>query len=234
VVSFQLFKINEKFNLKRLQDEDIIKTAKVSKDDPQTLRVLLDSLKKSYRNLSFKPLKYDFSMKMSMDEYVQFQDNQTLWVKREKDIIKHNQFLLVGKAEKKIEKLLMIYLRDIADLTPVVFQRKQLWNMWKNLKKLKKENVKLHRVILKRTYIDADKINEINIHANDVGELVVIENIVRQAEQVFAITVKVLGYYKENKWVTVRIDKNGSVLVYGKHDANIISEFLDLFVQSIK
>ena len=136
MVSFQLFKINEKFNLKRLQDEDIIKTAKVSKDDPQTLRVLLDSLKKSYRNLNFKPLKYDFAMKMSMDEYVQFQDNQTLWVKREKDIIKHNQFLLVGKAEKKIEKLLMIYLRDIADLTPVVFQRKQLWNMWKNLKKL--------------------------------------------------------------------------------------------------
>jgi len=233
MVSYQLFKINEKFNLKRLQEVDILKTAKVSKDDPQTLKTQLESLKKSYRNLNFKPLKYDYAIKMSMDEHIQFQDNQTLWIKREKDIIKHNQILLVGKADKKIERLLMIYLRDIADLTPIVFQKNYLWTMWKNIKKIKKNDVKLHRVILKRTFIEADKINEINIHANDVGELGVIEDIVKQAEQVFAITIKVLGYYKENKWVTFRIDKNGSILIYGKHDTRIISEFLDLFVQTL-
>ncbi len=234
MASYQLFKINENFNLKKLQEEDIIKTAKVNKDDPQTMKTLLDSLKKSYRNLYFEPLKYDFAIKMSMDEHLQFQDKQTLWIKREKNIIKHNQLLLVGKADRKIEKLIMIYLRDLADLSPIVFQKKQLWVLWKNIKKLKNADVKLHRVILKKTFLEADKINEINIHANDLGELGVLEDIIKQTEQVFAITVKIIGYYKESKWVTIRIDKNGSILIYGKHDINIISEFLDLFARSIR
>ena len=40
MASYQLFKINENFNLKRLQEDDIIKTAKVNKDEPQTMKTL--------------------------------------------------------------------------------------------------------------------------------------------------------------------------------------------------
>lgn len=231
--SFQLFEINEEYSLKNLEKTDILETVKIKKNDPKTLESFLNSAKESYRNLRIQPTQKEYAVKIIMDEHTQFQDKQTLWINREKLIIKHKRFLLIGKAERKIEKILMIYLRDPADLKPVIFSDKYLWNIWKNMKKIQNENIKLHRVILKNTFIDADRIKELNIHANDINELSSVENIVKEAERIIVITVKVLGYYPKNKWLTIRIDRNGSFLVYGKHDIEIISKFMNLFTQSV-
>lgn len=235
IPSFQLLEINEKYALNNLKDEDVLSKAKVNKDDPQTLKLFVESAKKSYRNLSFEPIQQKSVIKMKVEEYKKFQDKQTLWINHEKLILKYNQLLLVGKAEKKIEHLLQVYLRDIADSKSIIFNEKQLWQVWKKLLSIKNSGLtlKIHRLILKRTYIEADKINELNIHANDVNELGIITELIKQSEQVKAITIKIKGFYQENKWITIRIDKNGSILIYGKHKPNIILKFLQLLSQAI-
>lgn len=233
--SFQLFEINENFSLEKMQNEDILNKAKTNEDDPQTLKTFLESAKKHYKNLSFEKINQRSAIKMIVDEYMQFQDDQSLWITREKMIIKYNQLLLIGKAEKKIERLLQIYLRDSASSKLLFFTEKQLWQIWKKMRVLansKNLEIKLHRLILKRTYIDSDKINELNVHANDVSELGIIEDIVRLSDQVKAITIKIKGFYEKNKWFTIRIDKNGSLLIYGNHDSDKIIEFLKLLVES--
>ena len=87
---------------------------------------------------------------------------------------------------------------------------------------------KLHRLIIKRTFIDADKITELNINAPDVGDLGITSELIKQAERIQAITVKIKGFYENNKWVTFKLDKNGSILFYGKHNFDILLEILNL------
>jgi hypothetical protein len=234
--SYQLFEIDENFKITNLQNEDVLNEIKANKDDPQTLKTFINSAKKSYRNLNFKPLKQDSAIQMVVEEYTQFQDKQTLWINREKMIIKQNTLLLIGKTDRKIERIIQIYLRDSANVRPVIFKDKYLWQIWKNLKSYAMNyslDIKLHRLILKKTYINADKIKEMNIHANDVNELGLISDLLKQTEQVKTITVKIRGFYNLKKWITVRIDKNGSILIYGKHDLEEIIEFLKIIVQSL-
>ncbi len=234
--SYQLFEIDEKYKIANLQNEDILNEVEANKDDPQTLKTFIKSVKKSYRNLNFTPLKQDSAIKMAVEEYNQFQDKQTLWINREKMIIKQNNLLLIGKTDKKIERLFQVYLRDSANLRPVIFKDKYLWQIWKNMKSFAMNSnldIKLHRLILKKTFIEADKIEEMNIHSNDVNELGLTSELIKQTEKVKTITIKIQGLYNHKKWITVRIDKNGSILIYGRHELDEIFEFLKIFVQSL-
>lgn len=234
IPSFQLFEIQENYSLGKLKEEDVLRQVKANKDDSQSLKTFIESSKNMYKNLSFEPITQKSVIKMIVDEYTQFQDKQTLWINRERMIIKHNNLLMIGKSERKIERLLQIYLRDSADAKPVIFKDKQLWQIWKSMKLVSNNlEMNLHRLILKKTYIEADKINELNIHAKDVDDLGFVGDLVKLAEQVRAITVRIKGFYSENKWTTIRLDKNGSILIYGKHNSDIIIEFLKLFVKSL-
>ncbi|HEC38171.1 hypothetical protein LCGC14_1022020 [marine sediment metagenome] len=233
--SFQIYEIKKDFKIEDLKDKDVLNQIDVRDEDPQTLKKFIVSGKKNYRDLSFSPLNNIDAAIMKFDEKINFQDKQSLWVNFEKLIIKQGHLLLIGKTEKKIEKLIQIYLRDIASSKPVIFKDKQLWQIWRKLNSNSTDNLefKLHRVILKNTFIDADKISELNIHANNVGSLGIIGDLIKQSERINAMTIKIKGFYSGNRWTTVRIDKSGSMLIYGKHESNIIIEFLDLLIQSI-
>ena len=233
--SYQLFEIKKEFNIEVLQKEDILNQINANQNDPQTLKLFVESAKKAHRNLSFNLTKKNI-LKMNFDEYRQFQDKQTLWINLEKLILKHQNLLLVGKTDKKMEKVIQLFLRDLADTKPLFFKDKQLWQIWKGMStKAAIDNLemKLHRLIIKNTFIEADKIKELNLHSNDISNLGIVGDIVKQSERIKAITIKIKGFYSDNKWTTVRIDKNGSVLLYGKHEPDIIVKFLDLFIQSI-
>lgn len=236
IPSFQLFEINQNYSLDKIKNEDILHKVKTRDDDSQILKKFLESSKKHYKNFSFNETDHKNTFKIKVDEYRQFNDKQSLWITLEKLIIKYNQLLLIGKAEKKIERLLQIYLRDSADSKPVYFTDKQLWKIWKKLNNVIASNnleIKLHRLILKKSYFESDKIDELNIHAEDVSQIGVIEDFIRKSEQIKAITLKIRGFYDENKWFTIRIDKNGSLLIYGNHPPEIIEKFLKLFIKSL-
>lgn len=234
--SFQLFEVKEQFNIQQLEQEDLLTKVKARNDDSQNLKNFIENSKKKHRNLTFSKDKKGNIIKMNFDEYRQFQDKQTIWINLEKLIIKHNQLLLIGKTGGKIERLVQLYLRDIADSKPIVFNDKQLWQIWKKIvSKAVQEDLetKLHRLIMKNTFIEADKFNELNLHSNDLSNLGIITELVKQAERINAITIKIRGFYADKKWMTIRIDKNGSLLIYGKHNTNIIVKFLELFIQSL-
>ena len=162
--SFQLYEVKEVFKIKDLKDKDVLNQLSVRKEDPQSLKKFIDSGKKSHRNLSFSPLNDSDAAIMRFDEKLNFQDKQHLWVNFEKLIIKHERLLLIGKTDKKIEKLIQVYLRDSANSKPVFFNDKQLWQIWGKFNSKSSNNLefKLHRIILKNTFIDADKISELN------------------------------------------------------------------------
>ena len=135
-----------------------------------------------------------------------------------------------------MEKVVQLFLRDLADTRPLFFKDKQLWQFWKKIyANVATDNLEmiLHRLIIKNTYIEADKIKELNIHSNDISSLGVINEMVRQSERIKAITIKIRGFYSENKWTTVRIDKNGSILIYGRHEPGVVMKLLKLFIQAL-
>ncbi|MHA1130957.1 MAG: hypothetical protein ACTSQQ_09125, partial [Candidatus Helarchaeota archaeon] len=214
---------------------DVLQQTEARNDDPQTVQTLLKSIKKNYRNLEFKPIQNKFAIQMSVDEFTKFNDNQELWINQEKLILKRGKLLLIGKTDKRIERIMGLFLRDIADTKPITFQNKKLWQIWGRLKKIAREKdleVKLHRLILKKTYFETDDFNELNIHANDVSILGITSSLVNQAEKIMALTIKIHGIL-ERKWITFRLDKNGSILIYGKHELDTIAQLLDLFVRSV-
>jgi hypothetical protein len=232
--SFQLYQVREEFNIKDLEDKNVLSQIEAKDEDPRTLKEFIKSGKKSHRNLIFDPLDEIDAVIMRFDEKLDFQDKQFLWVNSEKLIIKHKNLLLIGKTSKKIEKLIQIYLHDYAKSKPIFFKDKQLWQIWKKLISITSNNLeyKLHRIIIKNTYLEAEKVSELNIHAKNVGNLAIIREIVDQAEKINAITIKVNGLYSKNKMITIRIDKNGSILFYGKHETSIIQDFLSIFIKA--
>lgn len=233
--SYQLYEIKEDFNLKILQEKDMLNEVSANKADPQTLKTFIESTKKTHRNLSFN-LKQNNILNMKFDEYKLFQDNQSIWIRLEKLIFKHQHLLLVGKSDKKMEKVIQVFLRDLAGTKPLFFKNKQLWQFWKKIfANATSDNLEmiLHRLIIKNTYIEADKIKELNIHSKDINNLGVINELVRQSERIKAITIKIRGFYSDNKWTTVRIDKNGSILIYGKHEPGAVIKLLNLFIQAL-
>lgn len=229
--SFKLFRIDESYDIFNMVKEDILKKIQVNKEDPLTEKKLVESLKKTHRNLSFSSEKKKNIIKMEFDEYIKLRDEQNIWIRLEKHIIKNNQVLLVGKTEKKIEMLFQLYLRKYADSRPIVFSDKHLWQVWLNIKSEAEKRLmesKLHRLIIKRTFINADKITELNINAPDVGDLGITSELIKQAEKIQAITVKIKGLYENSKWVTFKLDKSGSIMFYGKHSFDILLEILNL------
>ena len=51
--SFKLFRIDENYNILNMEKEDVLNKIQVNKEDPLTEKKLVESLKKTHRNLSF-------------------------------------------------------------------------------------------------------------------------------------------------------------------------------------
>ena len=86
--------------------------------------------------------------------------------------------------------------------------------------------ISLHRIILSKTYLNSERVNEINIQAIDIADISSLKGIINQAEIIKVITVKIFGLTKDSKVVTTRIDRNGSLMIYGNHKNETILDLL--------
>ena len=231
--SYKIYKIDKNLTLDQVKDPELLSKIQANDSDPTTVSKFIESAKKSYKNLSFEPLTKEVLLKIKLEEKIQFQEDQVLWVTREKMIFKIGEYLFIGKYEKKFERLMAIFLRNSVKIKPIEFSNKYLWKIWKFLRKESINSglqIKLHRVILKNTFLNSDKVKEINIHANDLYELEILESLIEDAERMIAFTYKIKGF-EEGKWLTARIDKKGSFLIYGNHNQNVLLKFFELLVQ---
>ncbi len=237
--SFQIYSIEDKYKLDKIKDSDVLLNVKTNKSDPQTLKNFLDHSKKHHKNLEFEPLIENSLAKVTFDHEVRLSPKQTAWVSQEKLMIKRSSYLLIGKTEGRVERLISLYLRDIASVKRLVFPDKGLWKFWNNLLKESKKdgyNINLHRIILQKTHTETDEIEELNIHAKDVSTLGMTASLVHNAKRVKVITVRIGGLFENapKEWMTVRIDRRGSFLVYKQPKKNqLLLDLFDFLLKSI-
>jgi len=216
-----------------------LSTVKAKESDPKTLKNFLDYSKKRHKNLKFEPLIKNTLSKMTFDNEVQLSPEQSIWISQEKLVIKRSNFLFIGKTKSRIEKLISIYLRNIANVREAEFSDKGLWLFWNSLLKESKQNsydINLHRIILQKTYTEFDDIEELNIHAKDVSTLEMLSPLVHNAKRIKVITIRIRGLFKDapKKWITIRIDRKGSFLIYKQPEKNqVLIELLDFLIKSI-
>jgi hypothetical protein len=235
MASYQIYVVNDQFNLKSVQNSDILNNVKPEEGDPNTVKLFLDSAKKAHRNLQFESLDGDSSIMMKVEEQVEFTDKQTIWFKREKVITQIGHYLIVGKTEKRFEKVIQLYLRGEAGVKPLEFTTKKLWDTFGTIKKNAEKSgleIRLYRVILKNTFIESDKISELNIQANNIQDLSAIKEIIKQADKIRVLTVQIRGITKdEKKWFTVRLDHRGSLQLYGTYSPKTLQKVLELIFE---
>ncbi len=236
--AYQLYEINSNYKITNLINTKFSKENIIRSSDPETTKIFVESHLDNYRNISFKPTNLANSLKILYKEFLQFSDQQSIWLSYEKSIIRHENLLLIEKANKKLERLIGLYLRDEGGAKSIIFDKKKLWSIWKNLRKQEEKfniYLKLHRLILKNGFLGADKYSELNVHSNNLEEMGILNEMVKYSEKIKTLTIKIRGFKDDdkNKWVTFRIDTSGSVLLYGKHENEILVKFLQLLKSSI-
>lgn len=233
--SFKLLKIQETFSLEDIYGKNI-ENVVPRIDDPQTTKLFLENARKTHKDLHFESIGETDIVKLKFEELNQFNDNQAIWLHREKAMIKFHDYLMIGKSSQKVERIVQLYLRNRVEIKSLRFTKKHLWRLWLSLRRNVREmglEIYLHRIILINTYLNSDHLKEINLHAMDVSDLRSIKDIIVQAEIIKVITIKVFGLTRDNKVVTIRIDRNGSLMIYGNHKSETFLKVLELLAISM-
>jgi hypothetical protein len=202
--SFKIYVIREDYHLSDVVKKDLLKT-KARDDDPDTFNTLLQDLETNHKNLTLSEIRKDEILKMNVIQKISFENDQTVWVGVEKHLIRYGKILLIGKTADKLEKLVWASLRDEANIAEFIFKDKQLWGIWKELRKLATDGgfgCKLHRIILHGTeqnpvaFFD-DSVIELNIQSKNLADIRKLDELVSGCEKVQAITIKVNGIGKD-------------------------------------
>jgi hypothetical protein len=237
MASYQLFTIRENTSLDTFFQSSVLENTKTDDDDPRTLKTFVDYSKNHHRNIVFTTIKRDMITKLNLEQKMFLDSNdQEVWLDQEKLIIRVTNHLLIGKTRNKFEKLLGYYLRDKAEAAPAEFSNKFLWQLWNSLSRNSTNlglKLRLHRVIMYKTLFESDNIKEINLQANNISDLLIIKDLVKHAEKINVITIKIQGLFENSKWITIRIDRKGSFLVYGKHPPEILLDVFRFILDSI-
>lgn len=87
---------------------------------------------------------------------------------------------------------------------------------------------------MEKTYLDSSPITEINIHSKNVEDIDRLSDLITNAKRIKVITLKLqLPFEEKKKWITLRIDHKGSILIYGKQPENILMQIKELVTNSL-
>ena len=86
IPSFKLFKIQDSYSIENIKESNIIENIELKPDDSKTTRIFLESAKRLHRDLYFENSGIKDTLKFKFEELFQFNNDQTVWIQKEKII----------------------------------------------------------------------------------------------------------------------------------------------------
>lgn len=235
--SYQIYKMEKETSLIPKDLAKILEEIKIDESDSEVLKQKIQNLIKRHKNVNLETIKKENIFKIEFDYELELAGEQKVWIPQKLLLMKSKNYLLIGKSEGNLRHLIEYYFRDSIKITHVFFKDKELWKIWKQLKKSsEREGIPylLHRIILEKTYLDSCPITEINIHTKNVEDIDRIFDLITDAKRVKVITVKLqLPFEEKKKWITLRIDHKGAILIYGNQPDNILMRIKELVTDSL-
>jgi len=234
--SYKIYVIKKKPDFKNLFSSNWLDHVKPLRGDLEATSQKIESLKENYETIEIinnekladeaYTLKYRFNMQLPGETMV--------WIPEDLKIIYRDNFLYISRGQGNIRFLIEKYLSANLDILPKDFKKKGLINIWKNLEKQSNEigfNVKLHRLILHKVFLEGDFLNEMNLSTNNIQNIGYFKQLIQDSEEIRAITFKIRwnALSSENeilKDITSRLDSSGNLLVYGNHLKESINRLL--------
>ena len=235
--SYQIYKMENEVSLVPNNFVHILEEVRIDESDSEVLKQKIQNLINRHKNIHLETIKKENILKIKFDYELELAGEQKVWIPQKFLMMKSKNYLLIGKSEGNLRHLIEYYFRDLIRITRVFFKNKELWKVWKLLKDSSdKEGISylLHRIILEKTYLDSSMITEINIHSKNVEDIDRLSDLITNAKRIKVITVKLqLLYEEKKKWITLRIDHKGNILIYGRQPENILMQIKELITNSL-
>ena len=223
MTSYKLYNIKPDFKIESYFSNNWKDDLQLPKGTSENIRRKFDEVQKDIKNTLLNKTREKVVLKC--DYRLNF-GTQEVWVPKSIDIIKYDNLILIQKLSSQIEMVIEKTLGN--NIIPYTFMGKDLLKLWYKLKKATEENSKqlfLHRLILSKTFLEADEIDELNICSKDVSKLDYFKTLTKSAKKIKVITIRLKGLTEMNKIFTVRIAQN-QLQIYGNHLTKTIIEFL--------
>ncbi|MHA1233343.1 MAG: hypothetical protein ACTSPQ_22190 [Candidatus Helarchaeota archaeon] len=204
--SFKIYKISTKILLDNLFTPNWMENIKPLRGDLEVINQKIHNLKKYIKVSNIfkneKLVKNAFTI--SYQYQMQFSGNIQVWIPENINLIQQGTLLYISRGQGNIRYLIEKFLENNINILPKDFKPKVLMKIWNNLKNYCQEegyNIKLHRIILNKVYLNGDFIRELNLSTNNLQDLGYFKNLVQNSEQVRVITFKI-------RWNMENIQKN--------------------------
>lgn len=235
--SYQIYKMEKEISLVPNDFVKILEEIKIDENDSEVLKQKIQNLINRHKNVNLETIKKENILKINFDYELELAGEQKVWIPQKLLLMKSKNYLLIGKSEGNLRHLIEYYFRDSIKITRVFFKDKELWKIWRLLKKSSERkgiSYLLHRIILEKTFLDSSPIAEINIHSKNVEDIDRLSDLITNAKRIKVITVKLqLSFEEKKKWITLRIDHKGNILIYGKQPENILMQIKELVTDSL-
>ncbi len=229
--SYKLYRIKPDFNIKTYISNNWIEDAVLPKGLSENIKRKFNQIKKNIQKSSVSQddsLKLGYKAKLNCEHKLVF-GSQEIWIPKSIEIIKNEDLLLIQKLSSNINMVIERSL-DI-NIVPISFPEKDLLGLWRKLKKSVEndgKHISLHRLIIEKTFLESDEINELNISTSDVSQLGYFKDLTSNAKKIKVITIRIKGLAESKKVFTVRIARN-QMQIYGTHPTSTIIKFLEYF-----
>lgn len=242
--SYKIYRISESFDLKNLFSSMWLRDVKPLRGDLESVNQRIDGLKKNIKspNILANENLADNAYTIKYQYNMQLPGETKVWVPEDINLIQKDILLYISRGQGEIRYLVEKYLNINIDILPKDFKPKKLIKIWNNIRKqcLKEGyDIKLHRLILYKVYLEGDFIKELNLSTNDVQNLGYFNQLIQDSEQIRVITFRIRWNIADSegnrmKDLTARLDSSGNLLIYGNHSKESINKLLIILSNSIK
>lgn len=235
--SYQIVKISKTGS--NLNIDDLIQTNKIfsklnSSLTSESLKLKLQHVKKNHRNLVIKKSDWEKCKILEYENNPNLPNYPDVWISQKLNLLLFNPFFFIGKSSSYLDEMIAKYISLNGKAEKILLNRKKLWTFYKRLRpeSIKKcIKIEIHRIILRNTFLDSSKINELNIQAKNVADVDQINELIKESQEIKAITLRF--YFNQKDYITIRIDKSANVLIYGNPSTELIENILNSFTTSL-
>ncbi len=204
-------------NLLEVLSNDFLNADLLKESDPEKMKLKLNHIQKDHKNFTIQSTDWKKCINVKFEINPHLQNNPDVWIPQKINLIKEKNYFLVGKTSTGLHDMIALYLRRKGTLKKVSFINKTLWKLFQKIKTYSSEKISeiiLHRIILKNSFIESSKINELNIQTKNVEDVDGLGDMINICSEIKAITIR-FYFFDDKSHITIRIDKSGHVLIYG-------------------
>ena len=243
MTSYKIFKIEEEKKINNIFSQNWFENVKAGSGDIETVNQKLNLIRTQVRSPKIVrkaelasngfTLNYQFNMELP--------GNNKIWVPQEIYMLQASKHLFISRGAGDMRFAVQKYLDNTIRIFTKDFSPKRLITVYNKLKrngKLSGYDIFLHRIILRRTYLNGNFIKELNLSTAYVDEMSNFNELINNSEKIYVITFKIKWNLvdengKKFKDLTARIDTTGNLLIYGVHSNKLIDRFLELLIKSL-